>query len=111
MRTTIAPSFGMILQIAKLDLELGHRKNLRLASTLLRGEKFHLVANVCYGVTPISEVFMPSKEPVIAVRLSAELYEKVKAVAERERRSVSNFVALFLEDHLDPDADDTSRDD
>jgi predicted DNA-binding ribbon-helix-helix protein len=32
-----------------------------------------------------------------------ELWEKVKATAERERRSVSNLVALILEEHFSGD--------
>jgi len=39
---------------------------------------------------------MPSKNPVIAVRLEPALYAAVEAMARQQNRTLSNFVATHL---------------
>jgi hypothetical protein len=43
---------------------------------------------------------MPSKNPMIGVRVKPELYFKIRAKAESEGRALSNFVAKCLADHF-----------
>jgi len=43
---------------------------------------------------------MPSKNPMIGVRVKPELYFKIRAKAESEGRPLSNFVAWCLADYF-----------
>jgi Arc/MetJ-type ribon-helix-helix transcriptional regulator len=44
---------------------------------------------------------MPSLNPTIAVRLDPQMFEKIKQLAERDGRSMSNFVEFHLRRLLD----------
>jgi hypothetical protein len=46
------------------------------------------------------------RNAVINARIEAELAAKVRAVAERSDRSVSDYVRLVLRDHLEAPEDD-----
>jgi len=43
---------------------------------------------------------MPSRNPMIGVRVKPELYFKIRARAEAEGRPLSNFVAKCLSDYF-----------
>ena len=44
---------------------------------------------------------MPSKRPVIALRLNQDLYDKIVSLADKEERSLSNFVEYLLKKQID----------
>lgn len=43
---------------------------------------------------------MPSNKPVIAVRTTSEIIEKMKYIAEENNRSVSGEVELLIKKHI-----------
>jgi hypothetical protein len=48
----------------------------------------------------LREVLMSTKSERIAMRLTPELYEKVKALAAEERRSISNMLCVLVEEAI-----------
>ena len=44
---------------------------------------------------------MPSTKPVIPVRLDQALYKQVVACAQKEGRSLSNFVEYLVRQHME----------
>ena len=51
---------------------------------------------MCYGVN------MPSKKPVIALRLESELHERIVQIARAQGRTPGNWVAQKLREALAP---------
>lgn len=41
------------------------------------------------------------KEERITIRLSAETKDKLKIIAEQDRRSISNYIILLIEKHIE----------
>lgn len=44
---------------------------------------------------------MPSKKPVIAIRTSPEIVEKIKYIAEKQNRSTSKEIEMLIKKHIE----------
>lgn len=52
---------------------------------------------------------MPSNKPIIAVRTTHEIIEKMKIISEDNGRSVSKEVELLIKKHIDRYEDDNGK--